>query len=159
MNQSYKLTAHTAEETQEIGRRMGQWICPPFSIALTGTLGSGKTCFAQGLARGLGVAEEYYITSPSYSIINEYPAEKGEFWHLDLYRLGCAEELDFLGMDRAQGKSVVMAVEWPDFLRETGFVFDLEVNFTCDEKDGRIIDFSGTGQAGKNLLDSLFPIL
>ncbi len=116
----YYLNVHTPEETQEIGIQMGRLIHPPFSIALTrlihppfsialtGDLGAGKTCFAQGLARGLGVPEDYYITSPSYSILNEYPAKKGSFWHLDLYRLGCAEELDFLGMDRAQNQPVVM---------------------------------------------------
>ncbi len=159
MESMYCLTARSAEETRDIGIRMGRWICPPFSIALKGDLGAGKTCFAQGLARGLGVPEEYYITSPSYSILNEYPAEKCEFWHLDLYRLGCAEELDFLGMDRAENQPVVMAVEWPDFLRETGVVFDLEMDFICDEKDRRIIGFSGTGQAGKNLLENLSSIL
>ncbi len=155
----YYLNVHTPEETQEIGIQMGRLIHPPFSIALTGDLGAGKTCFAQGLARGLGVPEDYYITSPSYSILNEYPAKKGSFWHLDLYRLGCAEELDFLGMDRAQNQPVVMAVEWPDFLRETGFVFDLTMDFAWDHKDGRNIRVSGTGQAGKNLLESLSSIL
>ncbi len=154
MIQDYQLICHTAEETQGLGYRMGQLIQPPFSIALKGDLGTGKTCFAQGLARGLGVSDEYYVTSPTYGILNEYPARNGFFWHLDLYRLGCSEELDFLGMDRAQEQPVVMAVEWPDFMKETGFVFDLEMNFTCEADDRRTIYILTAGQNAKNLLEN-----
>ncbi len=159
MTQGYKFISHTAEETREFGNKMGQLIQPPFSIALTGDLGAGKTCFAQGLAKGLGVSDEYYVTSPSYGILNEYPARKGFFWHLDLYRLGCAEELDFLGMDRAQEEPVVMAVEWPDFMKETGFPFDLEMHFTCDEHDYRTICICPAGQEAENLLQNFSSIL
>ncbi len=158
MIQDYQLIGHTAEETREFGNKFGQLIQPPFSIALTGDLGAGKTCFAQGLARGLGVSDEYYVTSPSYGILNEYPARNGFFWHLDLYRLGCAEELDFLGMDRAQEEPVVMAVEWPDFMKETGFIFDLELHFTCEADDCRTICILAAGQEAKNLLENFSSI-
>ncbi len=67
------ITTHSPEETHDLGKRLGSALEPGAVLFLTGELGSGKTAFVQGLARGLSVPETYYVTSPTYTIINEYP--------------------------------------------------------------------------------------
>ena len=66
-------TTRSASETRKLGQIIGTLIDRPMRIALTGDLGSGKTVFVQGLAKGLDVSERYYITSPTFTLINEYP--------------------------------------------------------------------------------------
>ena len=103
------------EETQLLGRKIGTSISAGTVICLTGDLGSGKTSFVQGLAVGLGVPDDYYITSPTYVLINEYPGRYPLF-HVDLYRI--EEPIDFedIGLyEILHGKGVV-AVEWADKL-------------------------------------------
>jgi tRNA threonylcarbamoyladenosine biosynthesis protein TsaE len=84
-------------------------------ICLTGDLGSGKTSFVQGLATGLGVPDDYYITSPTYVLINEYPGRYPLF-HVDLYRIEDPVDFEDIGLyEILHGKGVV-AVEWADKL-------------------------------------------
>jgi tRNA threonylcarbamoyladenosine biosynthesis protein TsaE len=80
------ITTHSVEETRELGRKIGLLIKQPFIIALIGDLGCGKTAFVQGLALGLGVPADYYITSPTFTLINEYPG-RWPLFHVDLYSL------------------------------------------------------------------------
>jgi tRNA threonylcarbamoyladenosine biosynthesis protein TsaE len=124
-------------------------------MALTGDLGCGKTCFVQGLARGLGVADDCYITSPTFTIMNEYPAKKMRLCHLDLYRLSNTDELDYIGIEDQIGQNSVTVVEWPDLLIETGFEFDLHIHFEFDAGFNRKITFAPSGQSGINLLSNL----
>ena len=124
-------------------------------MALTGDLGCGKTCFVQGLARGLDVEDGYYITSPTFTIMNEYPAGKMRLFHLDLYRLSDPDELDYIGIQDQVGQDSLTVVEWPDLLIETGFIFDLHIHFEFDANFNRKITFSSSGQAGANLLSNL----
>ncbi len=151
-----QLICKTARDTQEVGQRIGTGLSKSFAIALTGDLGTGKTCLVQGLAKGLGVDEGYYITSPTFNIINEYPAGSLRLCHLDLYRLASEDELEYIGFEDLLGKDAVVAVEWPGLLEKTGFEFDLEIRFEFDEDFNRIISFFPSGQAGSNLLSHLF---
>ncbi len=154
-----KIITQEARDTMDLGQQMGTWICRSgkgFALALTGDLGTGKTCFVQGLARGLGVDEGYYITSPTFNIINEYPAGKMRLLHLDLYRLGEAEELAYIGLEDLLGEDAVLAVEWPGLLTDTGFEFDLRLDFQFDENFNREISLVPSGQPGSNLLSNLF---
>ena len=153
------IVSETADATQDLGRRIGDWIRSSdrgFAMSLTGDLGAGKTCFVQGLARGLGVDEGYYITSPTFNIINEYPAGPLKLLHMDLYRLGEAEELDYLGIEELVDDRAVLAVEWPGLLEETGFVFDLRLDFQFDPAFNREISLFPSGQPGSNLLSNVF---
>ena len=153
-----KIISQNPEQTQEPARRLGRYLREQnlsCTMALTGDLGCGKTCFVQGLARGLGVADGYYITSPTFTIMNEYPAGKMRLCHLDLYRLSDTDELDYIGIEDQMGQDSVTVVEWPDLLIETGFVFDLHIHFEFDPDFNRKITFSPSGQAGTNLLSSL----
>jgi len=111
------LTVTTAgvEETRELGRSCGQRITGPLVIFLMGDLGSGKTMFAQGLALGLDVPAAYYVTSPSYTLVNEYPGRL-PLYHIDLYRLEAGVDPDDLGLNEILHGAGVAAVEWAERL-------------------------------------------
>ncbi|MFH2093872.1 MAG: tRNA (adenosine(37)-N6)-threonylcarbamoyltransferase complex ATPase subunit type 1 TsaE [Pseudomonadota bacterium] len=145
----------TAEQTLELGQQIGKLIKQGMSIALKGDLGAGKTTFVQGLARGLKVSEQYYITSPTFSIINEYPSSDMTLCHLDLYRLGSVEELEYIGFNDLLDDVHLIVVEWPQLLEQDHFVFDLEIRFTLDEHYNRIIDILALKEKGKRLLTEL----
>ena len=150
------LESKTAEETLALGESIGKMISQGLSIALKGDLGAGKTTFVKGLAKGLGVSEDYYITSPTFTIINEYPVSPLTLCHLDLYRLSSADELEYIGFDDLLDDTHVMVVEWPDILKDISFPFDIEIRFEFDENYNRRISVSASGQRGKNLLSKLF---
>ncbi len=105
---------HSEEETEAMGERLGRLLRPNDVVYLVGDLGSGKTCFARGLARGLGALPRE-VASPTFSILNEYVSAGGGvvLRHLDLYRLkDDPAELSSLGLpDAVVGAPV--AVEWP----------------------------------------------
>jgi len=150
------LESKTAEETLALGESIGKMISQGLTIALKGDLGAGKTTFVKGLAKGLGVSEDYYITSPTFTIINEYPVPPLTLCHLDLYRLSSADELEYIGFDDLLDDTHVMAVEWPDILKDISFPFDIEIRFEFDENYNRRISVSASGQRGENLLSKFF---
>ncbi len=81
-------------------------------LALTGELGSGKTCFVQGLARAMGIRGP--VTSPSFTLVNEYEGPGRKLVHADWYRLAEDADVEALGMDDALTKPAVVAIEWPE---------------------------------------------
>ncbi len=151
-----KIISHAAEQTLDLGKQIGKTVSSPFAIALRGDLGAGKTTLVQGLAKGLGVDDNYYITSPTFNIINEYPAKETRLCHLDLYRLGSADELEYIGFDDLGGPDAVIVVEWPGFLEEMQFEFDLEIKFEFDTDYNRVISLFPSGHKGVNLVSKLF---
>jgi tRNA threonylcarbamoyladenosine biosynthesis protein TsaE len=86
-------------------------------LALCGELGAGKTCLTQGIARGLGVPEAYRVTSPTFTIINEYPG-RFRLYHLDLYRLTGVQDLDGIGFEDCLSDKAVVVMEWAEKIRE-----------------------------------------
>ena len=142
-------TSHT--QTQAVGEKLGTLISSRMVIALYGDLGAGKTTFVQGLARGLGVPDTYYVTSPTYTLINEYPG-RITLYHMDLYRLGDIDELEYLGFDDIISSQGAMVVEWPDILGTNLVVFDLEITITTDMAFNRKINIKPSGRDGTNLL-------
>jgi tRNA threonylcarbamoyladenosine biosynthesis protein TsaE len=124
-------------------------------LQLKGELGSGKTCFVQGLARGLGVPETYEITSPTYSLINEY-AGRLPLYHVDLYRL--EEQVDFesIGLDDVLAEDAVVAVEWAERLpRKYWPRSGLIITFAFDPDDNRLIRLFGDGHQNDILIKEL----
>ncbi len=97
--------------TLALGAALGRLLGPGAVVLLTGRLGAGKTVLARGLARGLGVSEDYAIVSPTFTLLNQYPG-RVEFFHADLYRLAAGEaaELELLE-EAADG---VLTVEWAE---------------------------------------------
>ena len=107
------MIANSPEETQEIGARLAESLRPGDVVALTGELGAGKTCFTQGLARGLGVAGR--AVSPTFVLVNEYRGRM-PVHHVDAYRTDSLTELLDLGLDELFAGDGVTIVEWADKL-------------------------------------------
>lgn len=101
------------EATQALGGQVAEALSPPRVLALSGELGSGKTQFVKGFCAGLGV-DPARVTSPTFTIINEYASEGGPVYHIDAYRLSGAAELEALGVeDYVFGEGYVL-IEWAD---------------------------------------------
>ena len=107
---SLKLTSRSPEETQQLGRIIGELARPGDIILLSGPLGAGKTCLAQGIAHGLGVSEN--AASPSYVLMREF-AGRLPLYHMDLYRLDF-KEIDELGLDDYLYGRGVCVIEWAE---------------------------------------------
>ena len=103
---------HSPEETEQIGMALAEQLNPGAVIAYRGGLGAGKTAFTRGLARGLGAAEP--VTSPTYTIVNEYISGRLPLFHFDMYRLRSADELFDIGWDDYLERGGVCAVEWSE---------------------------------------------
>lgn len=99
-------------ETEELGEKLGRSIPPGTVIAFTGDLGAGKTAFTRGLARGLGIGGP--ITSPTFTIVNEYGGGRLPLFHFDLYRLSSSDELFDIGWEDYLRRNGVCAVEWSE---------------------------------------------
>lgn len=142
-------------ETRELGRILGAALQEPALILLSGELGAGKTCFVQGLARGLGVAEEEAVTSPTFTLMNQYRGRL-ELYHFDLYRLAHGDELTELGMDEFLPGRGVAVVEWAERL-SAGETATLSVHFEHAGEEVRRLTFaSGDGDgAGERLIAQL----
>jgi len=98
------------EETEALGQSLARCLKPGAVVALQGALGAGKTCLARGIAQGLGIAES--VTSPTYTIINEYPGTV-PMYHIDAYRLNTDEDFDSTGAGEYIGAAGVTVIEWP----------------------------------------------
>ena len=103
-------------ETEALGQALAQQLGPGTVIAYEGDLGAGKTAFTRGLARGLGCRES--VTSPTYTIVNEYLGGRLPLFHFDMYRLSCADDLWDIGWEDYLDRGGVCAVEWSENVRE-----------------------------------------
>lgn len=107
-----RYLTHGPEETEELGCRLAGQLRPGTVIAYYGDLGAGKTAFTRGLARGLGITEP--VTSPTYTIVNEYLSGRIPLFHFDMYRLGSSDELFDIGWEDYLARGGVCAVEWSE---------------------------------------------
>jgi len=105
------LVTHSPEETQQVGRRLGEAGRPGDVVLLIGDLGAGKTCLTQGIARGLGIND--YVLSPSFVIVRELHGRLPLF-HVDLYRLDRLDEMGDLGLDDYFFDGGISVVEWAE---------------------------------------------
>ncbi len=99
-------------EMMELGARLAGELAGGQVITLSGDLGAGKTTLVRGMLRGLGFAGR--VKSPSYGLVESYPVAGLEVHHLDLYRVGEPEELDFIGIEDLIGPDSVLLIEWPE---------------------------------------------
>lgn len=149
-----QLTTHSVTKTQKLGQHLGAAIQQPIIIALTGDLGSGKTAFVQGLAKGLEVSEKYYITSPTFTLINEYPGRL-PLYHVDLYRIEHLSELEDVGLDEALRADAVIAIEWAEKISHDMLLNHLQLRFEIISENARRINIFAYGQSTNNLLKAL----
>lgn len=148
------ITTHSADKTRQLGQKIGRLVKQPLIIALIGDLGSGKTAFVQGLANGLDVPAEYYITSPTFTLINEYPGRLPLF-HADLYRLETVRDLEDIGLDELLYEQGVLAVEWAEKLGDNLSGDYLVLQFEIINADCRKINLIAYGHNGFNLIKAL----
>ena len=107
-----KYLTKSPDETQALGRRLAARLQPGDVIAYFGDLGAGKTAFTRGVAEGLQVRES--VTSPTYTIVNEYLSGSMPLFHFDMYRLGSSDELFDIGWEDYLVRGGVCAVEWSE---------------------------------------------
>ena len=107
-----QFITHSAEETEALGERLAQTLTGGEVVAYFGELGAGKTAFTRGLARGLGISMR--VTSPTYTIVNEYSGGRLPLFHFDMYRLGSSDELFDIGWEDYLARGGVVAVEWSE---------------------------------------------
>lgn len=111
-----RIDSYSAKETFEIGRKMGEQAKPGMVLTLIGDLGVGKTVFTQGFASGLGITEP--ISSPTFTIIQEYEEGRMPFYHFDVYRIGDVEEMEELGYEDYFYGDGACLIEWANLIPE-----------------------------------------
>lgn len=109
------IISHSAAQTQRLGARLGELAQPGDLFCLEGELGSGKTCFAQGIGRGLAIVAD--ITSPTFILANEHRGGRLTLYHLDVYRMRSAREAQGIGLDDYLASDGVCVIEWAEKIR------------------------------------------
>ena len=107
-----EFITRSPEETEAVGMALGKRLTPGTVIAYQGDLGAGKTAFTRGLAKGLGATEQ--VTSPTYTIVNEYLSGRMPLFHFDMYRLASSDDLWDIGWEDYLERGGVCAVEWSE---------------------------------------------
>jgi tRNA threonylcarbamoyladenosine biosynthesis protein TsaE len=113
---SREFVTHCSEETILRGREIGAQLKPPALVLLSGDLGAGKTTLTKGIASGLGAAQEDDVTSPTFTLVHKYEGPT-RVYHVDLYRISDAHDLETLGLEDILAEHAVVIVEWPDRLK------------------------------------------
>ncbi len=148
------IQTRSASETFRIGKTIGSRLRPGDVVALVGELGAGKTQFIKGLAAGVGIESSAYISSPSFTLIHEYPGET-PFYHMDFFRLGREQEAETLGLEEYfQGRGIT-AIEWADKIPS---LLPEELLFICMayvDKNIRSLEIAGNGKRYLNLVDQI----
>ena len=126
-NQIFKT--ENPKETQTLGEKLGKTLKQGDVIALVGDLGTGKTCLTQGIARGVGIAPDEVVNSPSYILINEYNGAM-PIYHIDLYRLENREEIAELGLNEYMEGDGICIIEWAERMAEALPDTFIKINIT-----------------------------
>ncbi len=140
-----EIKTYSPEETIDLGYRLGSLLKEGDIILLNGGLGAGKTAFASGIAKALGI--EGYITSPTFTIVNEYKG-RHDLYHFDVYRISDPEEMFEIGFEEYLHSNGILIIEWSDMIEEIlpdQFIrIDIEKNLE-EGQEARLIrlDFKG----------------
>lgn len=145
-----RFHAGSVDETAELGKKLGKILQKGDNVCLTGDLGTGKTALTGGIAAGLGIGG--YITSPTFTIVNEYEGRL-PLYHFDVYRIGSPEEMYDTGYEEYIGGDGVTVIEWADIIKEILPCERIEINLEKDDvnnMDSRLItiEFIGSRYAG-----------
>ena len=140
-------------ETLRFGQTLGTLLVPGIILLLSGALGTGKTVLARGIGKSLGVTR---VNSPSFTLINEYPAERFILVHVDLYRLE-PSEVENLGLEDYLGDSEehVMLVEWPERWQARPECDVLKIAVEAKNEDDRFFEVSSKGETADAILRNL----
>lgn len=149
----FSVITSSLEQTWEIGRLLGKLLDAGDTVCLYGDLGAGKTNFAYGIARGLDIREQY-ITSPTFTFVNEYQG-RVPFYHLDLYRLKGPDELENIGFDEYIESDGVTVIEWADRAEDELPVESLSVYLSAVDEMSREFGFLAEGERYEKLVEEL----
>ena len=135
-----EFITNSPAETEKVGAALGKTIKPGTVIAYRGDLGAGKTAFTRGLARGLGSTE--LVTSPTYTIVNEYLGGRMPLFHFDMYRLASSDDLWDIGWEDYLDRNGVCAVEWSENVEDA---LEMPIVITIEKlgEDSRRITIEG----------------
>lgn len=147
-----KIKTNNAEETQALGYKIGTALCGGEIIAMTGDLGAGKTTLTKSLAKGLGI--EDYITSPTFTIVNEYSG-RVKLFHFDVYRISDIEEMYDLGYEEYFFSDGVCIIEWSNLIEEILPEERINIDIVYIDENSRQITVSGSGQRFDDLIKGL----
>ena len=137
-----QITTHSADETQALGQKLASRLAPGDVIAYFGDLGACKTAFTRGLAQGLGITDP--VTSPTYTIVNEYLSGRIPLFHFDMYRLSSSDELFDIGWEDYLSRGGVCAVEWSENVEDAlQDAIRVTIEKDADEPDTRHITITG----------------
>jgi tRNA threonylcarbamoyladenosine biosynthesis protein TsaE len=153
MPDALTLTATTAADLQAIGERLGRALAVGDVLALVGPLGAGKTTFVQGVARGVEVAAERHVASPTFALVNEHPG-RVPLVHADLYRINDPRELEELGLADAFDRAAV-AIEWLDRFPDAAPAERLTIEIAIAADSTRVVKFRATGARAATLVRAL----
>ncbi len=150
----FTVQTNSEEETKELGRKLGKSLKSGDVLALTGDLGAGKTHFTMGVAESLNI--HAYITSPTFTLVNEYRNGTMPLFHFDAYRLGDPEELMEIGFEEYEAAGGLIIIEWADIVesllpnktiwikierQDTVGINRRNITFELPEGDERFADF------------------
>ena len=149
-----EIISASAQKTWEMARSVGERLKPGDVLALSGELGSGKTCFTGGLARGLGVDDKYQITSPTFTLINEYPA-RCKLYHFDVYRLNNYSEFEDLGYEEYFSNGGIVVIEWAEKIAQILPPETIFIQFEYIDENQRKIIVKGPQNRLQDLLKDI----
>ena len=145
MNRSERAVTRSTDETLELARAVGELLRPGDVISLVGDLGAGKTVFARGVARALGVTE--LVVSPTFTIVREYEG-RVPLVHVDVYRIDTVQELHDLGFEEVVRDDAVTIVEWGDMIDGLLPGDRLDIRLTPGAADDeRVVEIEGHGRS------------
>jgi tRNA threonylcarbamoyladenosine biosynthesis protein TsaE len=145
-----KYITNSVGETEALGARLARSLRPGNVVAFFGDLGAGKTAFVRGMAEGLGVREP--VTSPTYTIVNEYLSGSKPLFHFDLYRLSGPDDLFDIGWEDYLERGGLCAVEWSERVEEVlEDAVRVTIRMVPDSPDSREITVDGGSHAAISL--------
>jgi len=137
-----EVTTHSAEETIAFGRTLAETLAPPKLVVLRGVLGSGKTTLVKGIAEAFDAASEEDVTSPTFTLVQEYRSPRVNVYHIDLYRVDTQRELETLGLDDLVAENSVLLVEWGEKFARFERERDVEIALERMGENERLIRIS-----------------
>jgi len=157
-----KLSTKNHEETLALGKELAKHLKPGDIILLFGDLGAGKTTLTQGLCIGLGLNKQAYVSSPTFTLMNQYEGIHA-INHIDLYRLDTISQIEALGIEENLFSEDISIIEWSEKLfledninNQPGLGIDkrIEVTISIDKKNHRVFDIQMINQANRT-----FPVI
>jgi tRNA threonylcarbamoyladenosine biosynthesis protein TsaE len=143
--------SRSAEQTRRLGSELGRLLEGGDVVALSGELGAGKTCLVQGLALGLGVSPDVPVTSPTFTLVGQYPG-RVEMRHADFYRVDHASRLEDAGFSDLLDARGVLVVEWAERFPEALPRERLEIGIEIVSDEERRIRLRGSGARAEQIV-------